>query len=39
MTRSRIVSAGTYNVKIQMNSNGNTFRLDDMSMVVQVIVV
>lgn len=39
MTRSRIVTAGTYNVKIEMNSNGNSFRLDDMSMVVQVIDV
>jgi hypothetical protein len=39
MTRSRIVSAGTYNVKLQMNANGLSFRLDDMSMVVQVIDV
>ena len=39
MTRSRIVSAGTYNVKIQTNANSNSFRLDDMSLVVQVIDV
>jgi hypothetical protein len=39
MTRSRIVGSGTYTVKIQMDSNGNDFRLDDMSFVVQVIDV
>ncbi len=39
MTRSRIVGAGTYTVKIRMNSNSNDFRLDDMAMVVQVIDV
>jgi hypothetical protein len=37
MTRSRIVKAGNYTVKIQMNANGNDLRLDDMSMAVQVI--
>jgi hypothetical protein len=39
MTRSRIVKAGNYTVKIQMNANGNNMRLDDSSMVVQVIDV
>ena len=39
MTRSRIVGAGTHRVGVQMNANGHEFRLDDMSMVVQVIDV
>lgn len=39
MTRSIIVGSGNPTVKIQMNANGNDFRLDDMSMVVQVIDV
>lgn len=39
MSRSRIVGSGTYNVKLQMNANGHDFRLDDLSMVVQVIDV
>ena len=39
MIRSRIVNAGTYQVKIQMNANGHSFRLDDMSLEVQVIDV
>ena len=39
MTRSLIVGGGTHKVKIQMNANGEDFRLDDMSFVVQVIDV
>lgn len=39
MTRSRIVGSGNVTVKIEMNANGDDFRLDDMSMVVQVIQV
>lgn len=38
-TRSRIVAAGTHNVRVQMNANGHSFRLDDMSMEVQAIDV
>ena len=39
MTRSRIVAPGNYTVRIQMKANANVLRLDDMSMVVQVIDV
>ena len=39
MTRSLIVGGGNHTVKIQMNANSNSFRLDDMSFVVQVIDV
>jgi hypothetical protein len=39
MTRSIIVGGGNHTVTIQMNANSNDFRLDDMSLVVQVIDV
>jgi hypothetical protein len=39
LIRSRIVPAGTHTVRIQMNANGLDFRLDDMSLEVQVIDV
>lgn len=39
MTRSRQVGSGSYRVSIEMNGNGNSLRLDDVSMVVQVIKI
>jgi hypothetical protein len=39
MVRSRIVPAGNYVVKIQINPNGNDFWVDDMSFEVQVVDV
>jgi hypothetical protein len=39
MIRSRIVGLGTHTITLWMNANGHSFRLDDMSLEVQVIGV